>query len=82
MIFFIGKHPESVGFADRPSSHHERVTQRRDLGRRPARPQRDESIKPEVMQVLAENFGVYGVRKVWRQTQREGFDIARRSVAQ
>lgn len=28
-----------------------------------------------------ENFGVYGVRKVWRQMKREGFDIARCTVA-
>lgn len=34
-------------------------------------------LKPEVVRVLAENFGVYGVRKVWRQMRREGFDIAR-----
>lgn len=31
--------------------------------------------------MFAENIGVYGVRKVWRQMQREGFDIARCSVA-
>ena len=28
-----------------------------------------------------ENFRVYGVRKVWRQLQREGFDVARCTVA-
>ncbi|MGG7519483.1 IS3 family transposase [Allorhizobium undicola] len=28
-----------------------------------------------------ENFQVYGVRKVWRQLQREGFDIARCTVS-
>ena len=27
------------------------------------------------------NFRVYGVRKVWRQLQREGFDVACRTVA-
>ncbi|MDF2640706.1 MAG: transposase [Novosphingobium lindaniclasticum] len=29
---------------------------------------------------LAENFGVYGARKVWRQMKREGFDVARCTV--
>ena len=29
--------------------------------------------KAEITRVFADNFGVYGVRKVWRQTQREGF---------
>ena len=33
------------------------------------------------MRVFEENFGVYGVRKVWRQMQWEGLDIARCSVA-
>jgi putative transposase len=31
--------------------------------------------------VFAENFHVYGVRKVWRQLRREGFDAARCTVA-
>lgn len=60
-----------------PSSYHERVAQRRDPGRRSARSRRDEVLKPEVMRVFAENFGVYGVRKVWRQMKREEFDLPR-----
>ena len=35
----------------------------------------------EVRRVFEENFGVYGVRKVWRQMKREGFTIARCTVA-
>jgi putative transposase len=31
--------------------------------------------------VFEANFRVYGVRKVWRQLQREGFDVARCTVA-
>ena len=31
--------------------------------------------------VFEANFRVYGVRKVWRQMQREGFDVARCTVA-
>lgn len=42
-----------------------------------ARGQRDQALKAEVLRVFAENFGVYGVRKVWRQMKREGFDVAR-----
>jgi transposase InsO family protein len=33
-------------------------------------------MKPEVGRVFDANFKVYGVRKVCRQMQREGFDIA------
>jgi len=88
MIAFIDEHRDAYGVEPicrvlpiAPSSYHERVAQRRDPGRRSARSQRDEGLKPELMRVFAENFGVYGVRKVWRQMQREGFDIARCSVA-
>ena len=31
--------------------------------------------------MFEENFRVYGVRKVWRQLKREGFDVARCTVA-
>lgn len=34
-------------------------------------------LKLEIARVFAENFAVYGVRKVWRQMNREGFAIAR-----
>ena len=33
-------------------------------------------LKPEVARVFVENFRVNGVRKVWRQMKREGYDIA------
>ena len=35
----------------------------------------------EVKRVFTENFAVYGVRKVWRQLVREGFRVARCTVA-
>jgi len=36
---------------------------------------RDTALKPEIARVFAENFGVYGVRKVWRRLRREGFTV-------
>ena len=63
-----------------PSTYHERVAQRRDPSRLSPRAQRDEAMKVEVRRVFDANFKVYGVRKVWRQMQREGFDIARCTV--
>ena len=63
-----------------PSTYHERVAQRRDPSRLSARAQRDQMLTPEIVRVFAENFSVYGVRKVWRQMQREGFDVARCTV--
>jgi putative transposase len=50
--------------------------------RRPpsARALRDEQLKVEIRRVHADNFGVYGARKVWRQLHREGIAVARCTV--
>jgi putative transposase len=45
-----------------------------------ARAKRDVIRKIEIRRVFAENFDVYGGRKVWRQLRREGEDIARCTV--
>ncbi|MGB5077515.1 MAG: IS3 family transposase [Sphingorhabdus sp.] len=63
-----------------PSTYHKHVAQQRDPGRLSARARRDKDLKPEVARVFAENFAVYGVRKVWRQMTREGFSVARCTV--
>ena len=50
--------------------------------RRPClRCQLDEALKPMVSRVHAENLGVYGVRKVWRQLRRESLPVGRDRVA-
>jgi len=63
-----------------PSTYHKHVAARRDPARLSPRVQRDMTLKPEIARVFAENFAVYGVRKVWRQMQREGHDNARCTV--
>ncbi|WP_278376897.1 IS3 family transposase [Sphingobium yanoikuyae] len=87
MTAFIDEHRAEYGVEPicrvlpiAPSTYHERVAQRRDLGRLSDRARRDQDLKPEVMRVFAENFGVYGVRKVWRQMNREGFAVARCTI--
>lgn len=62
------------------STYRKHVAQRRDPSRLSARARRDLALKPEVARMFAENFAVYGVRKVWRQMRREGFAIARCTV--
>lgn len=51
----------------------------------PAQPsdrvRRDEALRPEILRVFQENWRVCGVRKIWRQLGREGFDVARCTVA-
>ena len=64
-----------------PSTYHERVAQRRDPLRLSARARCDLALRVEVRRVFDANYRVYGVRKVWRQLQREGFDVARCTVA-
>jgi putative transposase len=50
--------------------------------RRPpsARALRDGELETEIRRVHAENFGVYGARKVWRQLHREDIPAARCTV--
>ena len=45
------------------------------------RAKRDEELKLEIERVFEENHSVYGVRKVWHQMRKEGFDVARCTVA-
>ncbi len=45
-----------------------------------ARAARDADLKTQIRRVHAENFGVYGARKVWRQLNREGIPVARCTV--
>jgi hypothetical protein len=51
------------------------------LGGWSARQQRDAELKVEIERVHQENFGVYGVEKVWRQLHREGVQVGRERVA-
>jgi beta-phosphoglucomutase-like phosphatase (HAD superfamily) len=46
-----------------------------------ARSARNTELKMQISRVHADNFSVYGVRKVWRQLHREGIPVARCAVA-
>jgi putative transposase len=45
-----------------------------------ARAVRDAELRAQIRRVHGENYGVYGVRKVWRQLAREGTEVARCTV--
>ena len=88
MISFIDEHRSVLGVEPicrllpiAPSTYYEAIAKRTDVGRLSARERNDIAMKVEIRRVFNENFQVYGVRKVWRQLQREGFDIARCTVA-
>jgi len=63
-----------------PSTYYARVAIRNDPNKQSARAKHDMVLKPEIKRVFNENYKVYGVRKIWRQMQREGFDTARCTV--
>src|SRR6266704_635044 len=88
MIAFIDDHRQAHGVEPickvlpiAPSTYHAHVAKRRDPAKLSARARQDAALKIEVRRVFDENFRVYGVRKVWRQLKREGFDVARCTVA-
>ncbi len=88
MIAFIDDHREDHGVEPvcrvlpiAPSTYHLNAAKRVDPAKLSLRAKRDLALKPEMARVFADNFGVYGVRKVWRQMQREEFDVARCTVA-
>lgn len=63
-----------------PSTYHLNAAKRADPSRLSSRAKRDLLLKPEIKRVFKANYEVYGARKVWRQLQREGFDVARCTV--
>jgi putative transposase len=88
MKAFIDEHREVYGVEPicrvlpiAPSTYYEHAARKADPNRRPARERRDAELSQEIRRVFAENFGVYGARKVWRQMQREGIAVARCTVA-
>ncbi|AWN41553.1 IS3 family transposase [Methylobacterium durans] len=88
MIAFIDDHRATYGVEPicrvlpiAPSTYHAHAARRADRGRLPARAKRDAVLMAEIRRVHAANFGVYGVRKVWRQLAREGIAVARCTVA-
>ena len=88
MVAFIDDHREVHGVEPickllpiAPSTYYDHATKRADPARLSDRARRDGELRSEIMRVFEDNFRVYGVRKVWRQMQREGFDVARCAVA-
>ena len=80
---FIGAHRERWGVEPictalqvAPSTYYAVVSRRPS-----ARQVSDEWLKTEIARVHRDNFGVYGIEKVWRQLKREGIKVGRDRVA-
>ena len=79
---FIGAHRERWGVEPicaalqvAPSTYYAAVSRRPS-----ARCQRDEQLKIEIRRVHRDNYGVYGIEKVWHQLTREGKKVGRDRV--
>jgi len=64
-----------------PSTYHAHTAQRADTAKLSPRAQRDLALATHIQRVFDANFGVYGVRTIWRQLGREGKHVARCTVA-
>lgn len=88
MVAFIDEHREEYGVEPicrvlpiAPSTYYSHKAREDGPALQSARARRDEELRQEIKRVWEANFQVYGVRKVWRQLQREGFTVARCTVA-
>ncbi len=88
MIAFIGDHRDKHGAEPicevlpiAPATYYEHLAPRVDPARRSDRARRDVEFRPHIQRVFDANSQLYGVRKIWRQLRREGFDVARCTVA-
>lgn len=87
MVAFIDAHRAEYGVEPicaelpiAPSTYYEAKARERDPTRLPARTRRDLALMPEILRVWHENFDVYGVRKTWKQLNREAVPVARCTV--
>jgi putative transposase len=87
MVSFINEHRDKYGVEPicqqlqiAPSTFYDHQTKQQDPDKRSARAKRDEALCVDVKRVFDENYGVYGVKKVWRQMNREDIRVARCTV--
>jgi putative transposase len=87
-VAFIDDHRQALGVEPicramqiAPSPYYQHKAQQIDPDKRSPRQRCDEELRLAIQCVWDDNFKVYGARKVWRQLAREGFAVARCTVA-
>ncbi|KAF1044028.1 MAG: Insertion element IS6110 uncharacterized 12.0 kDa protein [Xylophilus sp.] len=87
MTGFVAEHRNAYGVEPicrvleiAPSTYYSQAVRQADPEARPDRWRRDQVLEVEVRRVWDENRQVYGVRKVWKQLLREGWQVARCTV--
>jgi transposase InsO family protein len=85
---FIDEHREVYGVEPicrvlpiAPTTYRVHAARLADPSLRSDRAKRDAELRPEIGRVWKANYEVYGVRKVWRQLNREGIAVAKCTVA-
>ncbi|WP_442497352.1 IS3 family transposase [Methylobacter sp. sgz302048] len=63
-----------------PSTYYRHAVCQANPNLRSARAKQDESLGHQIRRIWEDNFQAYGARKVWRQLQREGKNVARCTV--
>jgi transposase InsO family protein len=88
MVSFIDAHRDAHGVEPTckympiaPSTYYRHLEMLAVPDCRSQRARRDEALCIEISRVFNDNWRVYGIRKIWRQLQREGYDVARCTVA-
>lgn len=88
MKAFIDDHREVYGVEPicrvlpiAPTTYRVHAARLADPSLRSDRAKRDAELRPEIKRVWKANYEVYGVRKVWRQLNREGIGAAKCTVA-
>jgi len=64
-----------------PSTWYARAAKKADPEKRSKRAKADDAMSLKIRQVFEDNFGVYGVRKVWHQLNRQGVNVGRNCLA-
>jgi putative transposase len=87
MVAFIDAHRDEHGVEPicrqlpiAPSTYYAHRQLAAEPERRCRRAKRDDELRADIRRVWEANFGVYGVRKVWRQLLREAVVVARCTV--
>ena len=81
MVRAQGRRPICDVLPIAPATCCEPLARRADPARLSDRARRNAALRPRIQRVFDANWQVHGVRKVWRQLRREGFDMARCTVA-
>jgi len=87
MVRFIDNHTQAYGVEPicsvlpiAPSTCYAHKSRQADPSLRSVRSRRDEELSVEIRRVWDAKFGVYGVRKLWRQLRRVPLSTIRRRI--